>query len=235
VKPVQHHVAIVFLLICLSGMGMTGIVMAQDRGFGVIDHVDLPAELGGGAGADLYMEFRENWTFYPGQPALRKETRSYLVRGTEQETRYPEELTEQLARRIGQLPLSRGKSILREVEYEFSLLDPHMEGSGLRGFPEPDSMDRSTRELQASLIALVRDRIRNLSRYNLEEQMLSVRFHETWRFDPSTLELVRQVNAITPVIWQRRRTAEGEPVNDADTGWPVYYKNILSSVSLRNP
>jgi hypothetical protein len=235
VKLVQHPAAIVFLLICLPGMGTGGIMMAQEQGFRVIDHVDLPAELGGAGGTGLYLELRDNWTFYPGLPALRKETRSYLVRGAEEETRSPEELKQQLAGKIQQLPVSKGKPTLREVVYEFSLLDPHLEGSGLRGFPEPDSMDRSTRELQASLIALVRGRIRNIGRYNLEEQLLSVRFHETWRFDPSTLELVRQVDAITPVIWQRRRTGEGEPVNDAETGWPVYYKNILSTLSLRNP
>jgi hypothetical protein len=49
------------------------------------------------------------------------------------------------------------------------------------------------------------------------------------------MALDRQVNAITPVIWQRRRTVEGEPVNDAGTGWPVYYKNSLSRIELRNP
>ncbi|MCD4709533.1 MAG: hypothetical protein K8R52_01695 [Bacteroidales bacterium] len=42
-------------------------------------------------------------------------------------------------------------------------------------------------------------------------------------------------NGITPVIWQLRQTAEGEPVHDAETGFPVYYKLKLERIDLRNP
>jgi hypothetical protein len=37
------------------------------------------------------------------------------------------------------------------------------------------------------------------------------------------------------VIWQRRRTAEGEGIDDAETGLPVYYKNPLRRIELRQP
>jgi hypothetical protein len=43
------------------------------------------------------------------------------------------------------------------------------------------------------------------------------------------------VRAITPVIWQRRQTEAGDPVNEADTGLPVYYKNQMQQINLRNP
>jgi len=232
---VHHCITCQLLLICLLGAGPATAQVAQDERFSVMDHVDLPAELGGKTDADLYLELSEEWIFFPDLPALRKKTGNYLVREPEGGSRSGEELSRLLTQRIRELPVSRGKYVLRQVEYEFNLLDPHVKGAGPDGFPEPDSMDRFTRELQASLIALVRGRIRNLHRYNLEEQLLSVRFHETWQFDPDSLEVLRRVDAITPVIWQRRRTAEGEPVNDAGTGWPVYYKNILSTIYLRNP
>ncbi len=234
-KSVHQRARLLLLFVCLSWSGAVRPADAQEPVFKVKDYVDLAAGLGGGTGTGLYVEFVENWTFYPGLPALLKETRDYAIREPEGGTRTDDELKQQLAVKIGQLPVSRGKAILGEVVYEFSLLDSHLEGSGLEGFPEPDSMDRSTRELQGSLIELVRDRLRNIDRYRLEEQLLSVRFHETWRIDPASLEIFRQVNAITPVIWQRRRTTDGEPVNEAGTGWPVYYKNILATVNLRNP
>ncbi|MGW8316408.1 MAG: hypothetical protein ACWGNV_12465, partial [Bacteroidales bacterium] len=99
----------------------------------------------------------------------------------------------------------------------------------------PDSMDRNTRELQGAFIALLKNRTLNGNRYDWKQEMLSVEFLEQWSIDPATLEITRTVESVTPVIWQRRQTKEGEPVDEAGTGYPVYYKNSLRPVPLRNP
>jgi hypothetical protein len=209
-------------------------VIDQEESFRVIDQVDLPVELGGGGPAGLYLELRENWTIFPEKPAIRKETVSFVVMDSTGSPDTGGERKQRLSEKLGHLPLSRGKVHLGGIEYEFYLLDPHLVGSGPEGFQEPDSMDSLTRELQAALIALVKGRSGNTDRYDLEEQLLSVRFFEEWIIDPVTLEINRQVDAIAPVIWQRRRTVEGEPVNEAGTGWPVYYKNSMATFYLRN-
>ena len=231
-KLYKPYVLLIAFLIC---GGLPVVLSAQEHHFSVIDQVALPRELGGGADSGLYLELHDRWTFFPDRPALQKETGSLMVREAVEGASDDESLQQQLTARIGQLPVTRGKAVLGEVVYEFSLLDPHLPEAGMRGFPEPDSMDRSTRELQAAIIELTRGRIRNIHRYHLEEQLLSVYFHEIWSFDPASGELLRQVTGITPVIWQRRRTVEGEPVNEAGTGWPVYYKNELTRIDLRNP
>ena len=234
-SPRQTRCALFFLLTTLLWGAPLYQLVAQGHSFSVTDQVDLPSALGGGTGSGLHLEIEGRWTLYPDRPALLKETRSIRVRETLPGTGDEELLQHQLQARIGQLPVRRGKAAAGEVQYEFTLLDPHLSATGTGGFPEPDSMDSATRELQSALIEMVKGRIRNIDRYELEAQLLSVRFHETWSFDPATRALERQVNAITPVIWQRRRTVEGEPVNDAETGWPVYYKNILTTIDLRNP
>lgn len=209
-------------------------VTGQEKSFSVIDQVDLPVELGGDGSAGLYLVLRENWTIFPEKPAFKKETISFTVMDSTGNPDTGNERKQRLSEKLHQLPLSRGKVRIIGIEYEFNLLDPHLVSSGLEGFQEPDSMDARTRELQSALIALVKGRTSNTDRYDLEEQLLSVRFHEEWIIDPVTLEINRQVEAVTPVIWQRRRTTEGEPVNEAGTGWPVYYKNDMATVYLRN-
>ena len=130
---------------------------------------------------------------------------------------------------------ARGASHLRNVSYEFMLLDPHIRESAYIAFPEPDSMDSWTRKLQIDLISLIKPRDHSGYSYDYNEQLLSVIFHEKWFIDPLTLEITKRVQGITPVMWQRRRTNKGEPVNDTDTGLPVYYKNQLCRIDLRNP
>ena len=107
--------------------------------------------------------------------------------------------------------------------------------SGNIAFPEPDSMDSPTRQLQDQLIALVIARSNAGKRYRLSEQMLSVIFEEDWSINPTNLMVSKKVRAITPVIWQRRQTETGEPINEAETGLPVYYKLSLQPIPLRNP
>ena len=104
-----------------------------------------------------------------------------------------------------------------------------------RAFSEPDSMDGPTRQLQDQLIALVNARSDAGERYRLPEQMLSVIFEEDWSINSTNLVVSKKVRAITPVIWQRRQTETGEPINEAETGFPVYYKIELQQISLRNP
>ena len=115
------------------------------------------------------------------------------------------------------------------------LLDPHMMASGNSGYSEPDSMDVWTKKLQGELISLVKSLSKSKERYDLNTQMLSVHFHEDWIIDPVSLQIIKKVHGITPVIWQRRKTTDGEPINDAETGLPVYYKNSLNRIELRNP
>jgi len=96
-------------------------------------------------------------------------------------------------------------------------------------------MDAATRSLQSELISFIKSCSSVGSWYDLPNQLLSVQFHEEWVIDPVTLQISKKVRGITPVIWQRRRTEAGESINDADTGLPVYYKNQLPPIQLRNP
>jgi len=64
-------------------------------------------------------------------------------------------------------------------------------------------------------------------KYDLKRNVFSVIFFERWSIDPETLYIDKRVNAIAPVLWQRRRSIEGQPFDDPDTGLPVYYKSIL--------
>jgi hypothetical protein len=188
-----------------------------------------------GADTGTFLELWETWTFDPEKPAILKETSRYLVRSPRDSLATPQEGMLRFTAMVRNLAHGNDPVHLKGIRYEFNLLDPHLEGSGTEGFPEPDSMDRATRALQAALIRMVEKRIPRIGQYRLEEQLLSVWFQEEWIIDPVSMEITRSVGALTPVIWQRRRTVEGEPVDEAGTGWPVYYKNPLSPVYLRNP
>jgi len=208
---------------------------AQEEHFRVIDRVDLPHLLTGGEQAGRYLEFRETWTLVPERPALQKETTSYLVRNIRDSLERPAEEMRWFSSMVKSLDNGDGEVRLEGIRYEFNLLDPHLEGSGMEGFPEPDSMDAATRALQSALIRMVERRIPRIGDYDLAEEMLSVWFEEEWIIDPVSMVITRRVTSLTPVIWQRRRTLDGEPIDEAGTGWPVYYKNPLSPVTLRNP
>ncbi len=172
----------------------------------LVDYVEMKEEVQGGEDSLHILKFLEDWIIDPIHPSISKEVLEF----------------------DGSLPF-------RNISYEFHLLDPHLLSSGNKAFSEPDSMDGPTRKLQKELITLVTARGNIEERYQLEDQLLSVIFHEEWRQNPETLQVTKKVRAITPVIWQRRQTEAGDPVNEADTGLPVYYKIELQQLSLRNP
>jgi len=178
----------------------------QDRKHRLVDFIEVSVAIPGGEDSLYILKFLEEWVIDPIRPSVSKQVLEF-----------------------------DGSISLRDISYEFHLLDPHLVASGNRAFPEPDSMDGPTRQLQEELIALITARNNSEKRYQLEDQLLSVIFHEEWSQDPGTFEVTKRVRALTPVIWQRRQTEAGDPVNEADTGLPVYYKNQLQQINLRNP
>ncbi|MEZ5071908.1 MAG: hypothetical protein R2751_13350 [Bacteroidales bacterium] len=102
---------------------------------------------------------------------------------------------------------------LEHMQNEFDLRDPSLE-DGLR----------------SALIALIQ-RQGAVHPPGLDESNIgSVLFQEDVVWEEQGLR--RNVTGLTPVYWQLRRTAEGEPVPDAQTGLPVYYKQEGSFVPL---
>ena len=182
-----------------------------------------------------YLQFRERWTIDPDRPVIIKEVEEYRPFNDALPDIPPDSLRQRFASLVRAQAAGTEKLTFRNVTYEFVLLDPHLESSGNVSFPSPDSMDRETAELQRALISLIGRRSSAASGFDLEDQLLSVYFHEDWQVDPVSLEITRKVHAITPVIWQRRKTVQGEPVDEGDTGYPVYYKNRLERIQLRNP
>jgi hypothetical protein len=210
----------------LAGSGFTGVLLAlitagapaQDTSLRVVDRVDLPLVLEGQDGQDLYIEFREMWTINPERGSILKEAGEYRVfdrsdPGPEREI--PGEAFREMIRgRSG----GQGKIRFLELEYEFMLVD-HETGV--------------LNNLHAPLSRLVREKSPMAGNYSLDKQLLSVYFHETWYLEGETI--TRKVIALIPVIWQRRQTDEGIPVDDPDSGLPVYYRLELNEIPLRNP
>ena len=178
----------------------------QNQKHRLVDFVEVNVEIQGGQDSLYILKFLEEWVIDPKQTSISKQVLEF----------------------DGTIPL-------RNISYEFHLLDPHLVASGNIAFPEPDSMDGPTRQLQEELIALITARDNFNERYQPKDQLLSVIFHEVWNQDPVTLKVTKRVRAITPVIWQRRQTEAGDPVNEAETGLPVYYKNQMQQINLRNP
>jgi hypothetical protein len=69
-------------------------------------------------------------------------------------------------------------------------------------------------------------------KYDLKRKVYSIIFFEDWYIDPETLYLEKRVNGIAPVLWQRRRAAGGYPLDDPETGYPVYFKSVLFRIPL---
>ena len=204
-----------FLLVAFTGLGVSPL-SAQEGVYRIIDFVEVPAKLSHVGDSACFIKFREQWTF-PDNGSLSKEVTGFDF---------------ECSRDISLPP---GVTRIQNISYEFMLLDPHLVESQNKAFSGPDSMDLYTRNLQADLIQLIQ-RLAPISlRYNPREQLLSVYFHEEWTLAPDSMGLSKKVKAITPVIWQRRQTTEGEGVDDGDTGLPVYYKTPLQKIALRQP
>ncbi len=186
----------------------------------LVDYVEVNVEIPGGTDSLCILKFLEEWFIDPLKPSISKKVVEHDSACLDL---------------LGNLAIKNGSIPVRKISYEFHLLDPHLVSSGNRAFPEPDSMDEPTRQFQEELSALITARNNFNNRYQLEDQLLSVIFHEEWRMNPVTMDVTKRVLALTPVIWQRRQTEAGDPVNEAETGLPVYYKNELKRLSLRNP
>jgi len=229
----------IFLLAMLTGASGVG-ATAQDTALHVIDFVDLPRNVAP-YDPDMdpehtwYIEFRESWLISPENSSILKSVVDYEPNIRNAHPISTDSLHKKFTSLIRQLPQVRGTFRLSNISYEFILLDPHIIESGNMAFPDPGSMDPWTKKLQGELIALIRSRSIASNRYVLNDQLLSVHFHEKWTIDPVSLQITKKVEGITPVIWQRRQTTTGEYVNEADTGLPVYYKNSLPRIDLRNP
>jgi hypothetical protein len=207
---------IAFVLLVANTDKCISPLTAQERFHHIIDFVELPAELNIPGDSACFIEFREQWTF-PAKGGLIKE------------------VTGQEFSCSSELPLPDGVTRIKDISYEFMLLDPHLVESGNKAFSGPDSMDNFTRKLQADLIQLIEGRAPFSPLYDPRKQLLSVYFHEEWIINPDSMEISKKVSAITPVIWQRRQTVEGKSINDGDSGLPVYYKTPLQKIFLRLP
>lgn len=208
-----------FILLTASTCFYVSPLTAQEGIYRIIDFVEVPDELGLSGDSACFIEFREQWTFRDSR-SLTKEVTSFKL---------------ECSREQQELSLSPGITRIREIKYEFLLLDPHLPESRNIAFSGPDSMDLYTRNLQADLIALIQKQAPISPLYDPQKQLLSVYFHEEWTLDPDTREFSKKVRAITPLIWQRRQTADGLGVDDGESGLPVYYKTPLEKIMLRQP
>lgn len=71
-------------------------------------------------------------------------------------------------------------------------------------------------------------------KHDLKRNVYSIIFFEDWYIDPETLYMKKVVNGIAPVLWQRRRAAGAYPLDDPETGYPVYFKSVLFRIPLNN-
>lgn len=210
-------------LACILYTAITGFYIspltAQEGIYSITDFVEVPEELGHSGDSACFIVFSEQWTFLDKR-SLTKEVASFDF---------------ECSREQKDLSLPPGITRIREINYEFMLLDPHVAESQNKAFSEPDSMDQYARNLQADLIALIQKQAPINPRYDPQKQLLSVYFHEEWILDAESKGISKKVKAITPVIWQRRQTADGRGVDDGESGLPVYYKNPLEKIMLRQP
>ena len=178
---------------------------AQGKVYQVVDVTDLPEALNSRQSDSCRIEFREEWTIDVAGSMILKTVQDYGI---------------SCADGPRNVPNSEKALRIKDISYEFFFLDPQ----------KP-----AIRELQAGIIALV-DACYPVNKiYKLPAQLLSVHFHEEWVLAPAQGELRKRVRGITPVIWQQRQTAEGKPLNDGESGLPVYYKLELPRIDLRQP
>ena len=179
--------------------------VAQERTFQMFQVMDMPREFNLNQSSSCRLEFQEEWIIDPTGSSISKTVISL---------EFPCEDQSSTA------TLPEGTTRLRNLSFEFSFLD----------LPE-----QMAKEIQLAIIALVNNSYPFPDYYDPQKQLLSVYFHEDWSIDDDPLVFTKKVRALSPVIWQQRQTAEGEPLHDAETGYPVYYKLKLERIELRQP
>jgi len=193
------------LLFFLLASGIPAPVWAQEKIYQLKDVIDLPAVLHSRQSDSCLMEFSEQWTIDAAACIISKIVSEYGITCVDGAQDFS---PSEETRRI------------KDITYEFSFLDPHH--TEIKG-------------LQADIIALIENRYPVNKIYNMPAQLLSVYFHEEWVFESAPGKIRKKVKGITPVIWQQRQTTEGQPVNDGESGLPVYYIQKLHRIDLRQP
>lgn len=194
------------LLLLLSLLAWpAGQLLGQGSVHRIHEVMDLPAKLDPDGNLECTIEFHEEWNLRIPESSISKRVDSFRVSCADS------------SRTV--FP-AEGKLRIRDISYEFSFLDPNGE---------------VLRELQEAFIALISGRKPFPPIYQPKKQLLSVYFHEEWILDADRGQLQKHVSGITPVIWQMRQTVDGEPVLDGDTGYPVYYKQSMDRIQLRQP
>lgn len=179
--------------------------LAQEYFFQMHLEMNLPAEFNLKGSSSCSLELQEGWIIDPMHSFISKTVESFNFPCTDD--------TESVK-------LPDGAIRLRKLSYEFIFLD----------LPE-----KMAKEIQLAVIELINKRSPIPEAYEPPEQLLSIYFHEDWSIESGHKVFLKKVRAITPVIWQRRQTADGEPVLDPDTGYPVFYKLELERIDLRQP
>ncbi len=179
--------------------------IAQETRYEVLDVMDLPPELNPRRQASCSLEFQEQWILNVAALSISKKVDAYGISCTDSTD-------------LAFLP--EGEVRIKEISYEFSFLN---------------LSDPQERKLQEALISLINQSFPIPEVYEPAEQLLSVYFHEDWVIEADHQEFRKRIKALTPVIWQERQTADGEPIPDGETGYPVYYKLKLDRIDLRHP
>lgn len=195
---------ILFLFLMLAWQA-AGPLRAQEPVHQVHEVMDLPERLDPAGVLDCTLDFHEQWTIRVPGSSVTKEVSSFRYSCADSS--------------VSLFPVE-GKLLVRNINYEFSFLDPAGE---------------VMRELQEDFIALINKLHPLPGVYQPERELLSVYFHEEWILDAEQKSIHKSVTGITPVIWQIRQTADGDPILDLDTGYPVYYTHRLDRIQLRQP
>jgi len=193
---------ILFILPCwMAGAPL----LAQESVHQVHEVMDMPEKLDPAGDLGCTLDFHEQWTIRVPGSSVTKDVHSFRYSCADSS--------------VSLFP-AEGKLRVRNINYEFSFLDPAGE---------------VMRELQEDFIALI-SKLHPLPEvYQAKKELLSVYFHEEWILDAEQQSIQKSVTGITPVIWQIRQTADGEPVLDGDTGYPVYFTHRLNRIPLRRP
>jgi hypothetical protein len=208
-RPTTRSIRILVYLLAFLPVSTA---VGQEVSYQIVDIIDLPPELHITPDSSCLMEFHEQWILNSANLSISKKVMEYEVSCVIKES-----------------------FRLREVSYEFSFPDAHHEMTAKEENKESGLIDSQVRDLLNHLISLIQAGKPIAEVYRPQEQLLSVYFHEEWILETKNQEFIKKVKGITPVIWQVRQTTDGEPIQDAESGLPVYYKTKLERIDLRNP